>query len=314
MKKLQWGIIGTGDIAQQFANNFDNSSSELYGVAARSLPKVEAFAEKYAIPIAYHSVNDLLLDNQIDLVYVAIPNNVHHEFIMAALNAGKHVLCEKAITLNYQELAEEIALAKQKKLILQEAMTIFNMPLYPKLKEIAASGKLGKLKVIQAPFGSYKEPDPINRFFNPDLAGGALLDIGTYAVSFARYFLNEPPKVLFSNVLPFQTGVDEQSITVLRNNLDEMAAVTLAFQAKLPKEGIVAYEKGYITVADYPRADQAKITYLDGSKEVITMGDTHNALNYEIENFIHAVQTGENPTLNLTADVIRILDDMRSFW
>lgn len=314
MKHYRWGIIGLGDIAHQFAQTFKSNDSEIYGVAARNFTKVQAFAEEFNIHKAYQTVESLLKDSEIDLIYIAVPNNVHHEYIMEALHAGKHVLCEKAITMNSQELDEEVALAKEKNLILQEAMTIFNMPLFHELKKIGTSGKLGKLKMIQAPFGSYKEPDPTNRFFNPDLAGGALLDIGTYAVSFARYFLTENPKVLFSDVLPFETGVDEQSITVLRNTKNEMASVVLSFQAKMPKQGVVAYEKGYIVVNDYPRADQAEIVYNDGTKEVVEAGQSQEALNYEIQNFINTVNGEKNETLPLTQDVIRILDDMKSFW
>lgn len=314
MTDYRWGIIGLGDIAHQFAEGFHSENSEILGVAARKYPRVQAFAEKFSIPNAYESVDEMLADEAIDFIYIAVPNNVHHSYIMAALEAGKHVLCEKAITMNSQELVEEIELAKEKNLVLQEAMTIFNMPLYLELQKIAESGKLGKLKMIQAPFGSYKEPDPTNRFFNPELAGGALLDIGTYAVSFARFFLTETPRVLFSDVLKFETGVDEQSITVLRNEKDEMASVTLSFQAKMPKQGIVAFEKGFITIDDYPRADQAEITYLDSSKETITAGETSEALNYEIQTFIDTVEGAENRTLPLTQDVIRILDQMRSFW
>ncbi len=314
MTNYRWGIIGLGDIAHQFAADFKSETSEIYGVAARKLSKVQAFAEKFSIPNVYETVDDLLADEAIDFVYIAVPNNVHHYYIMAALQANKHVLCEKAITMNSEELAEEIALAKEKTLVLQEAMTIFNMPLYLELKKIADSGKLGKLKLIQAPFGSYKDPDPTNRFFSPELAGGALLDIGTYAVSFARFFLSEAPDVLFSNVLPFKTGVDEQSITVLRNKKDEMATVSLTFQAKMPKEGIVAYEHAYITIDEYPRADKAEINYRDGHKEVIEAGDTAEALNYEIQTLIDTVEGADNRTLPLTTDVIRILDDMRRFW
>ncbi|EOT29705.1 Gfo/Idh/MocA family protein [Enterococcus saccharolyticus] len=314
MTHYHWGIIGLGDIAHQFAADFKSEKSEIYGVAARRLPKVQAFAEEFSIPTVYETVEDLLADDVIDFVYIAVPNNVHHQYIMAALQAGKHVLCEKAITMNSAELTEEIALAKEKNLVLQEAMTIFNMPLYLELKKIADSGTLGKLKLIQAPFGSYKEPDPTNRFFNPELAGGALLDIGTYAVSFARFFLSATPDVLFSNVLPFETGVDEQSITVLRNQKDEMATVSLSFQAKMPKQGIVAYENAYITVDEYPRADKAEIVYRDGHKEIIEAGNTAEALNYEVQTLIETVEGAENRTLPLTIDVIRILDDMRRFW
>jgi len=213
-----------------------------------------------------------------------------------------------------EELREETALAKENNLILQEAMTIFNMPLYQKLKEIADSGQLGQLKMIQAPFGSYKEPDPTNRFFNPDLEGGALLDIGTYAVSFARFFLSSTPTVLFSEMVPFETGVDEESVTILKNDDNELTSVNLSFQAKMPKKGIVAYEKGYITISEYPRADQAEITYRTGETQTVEAGKAEDALNYEIQTMIDTIEGNENTTLPLTTDVIQILDEMHSFW
>lgn len=314
MRNYQWGIIGTGDIAHQFVSQFKNNQSSISGVAARNFEKTKAFAQEYSIPSAYETVEELLDNPEIDMVYVAVPNNIHHYYITKSLQKGKHVLCEKAITMTSAELQEEIALAKENNLVLQEAMTIFNMPLYQKLKEIADSGELGQLKMIQAPFGSYKEPDPTNRSFNPDLAGGALLDIGTYAVSFARFFLTSTPTVLFSEMIPFETGVDEESITILKNDRNELASVNLSFQAKMPKKGIVAYEKGYITINEYPRADQAEITYRTGETQVIEAGDTKDALNYEIQNMIATIEGNENTTLPLTTDVIQILDEMRGFW
>jgi predicted dehydrogenase len=257
----------------------------------------------------------MLADSEIDIIYVSVPNRQHKEHILKALNAGKHVLCEKAITMDEAELAEVMKTAEQNGLILAEAMTIFNMPLYQSLRSLIDSGKLGKLKMIQAPFGSYKEPDPTNRFFNPELAGGALLDIGTYAVSFARFFMTSQPEVIASNMLPFETGVDEQSVTILRNTENEMASVTLTFQAKMPKVGIAAFENGYITITDYPRADKAEIIYTDGTKEMIESGSSQEALNYEAANIVKMIE-GELPnrSLFLTKDVITILDKMHQLW
>ncbi|AYW48722.1 oxidoreductase [Tetragenococcus osmophilus] len=309
-----WGIIGTGDIAHQFTRNFESPQSSILGVAARNFEKTKAFAEEYGIPSAYETIEELLDNPEIDMVYIAVPNNIHHYYITKSLEKGKHVLCEKAITMTSEELREETALAKENNLILQEAMTIFNMPLYQKLKEIADSGQLGQLKMIQAPFGSYKEPDPTNRFFNPDLAGGALLDIGTYAVSFARFFLSSTPTVLFSEMVPFETGVDEESVTILKNDDNELTSVNLSFQAKMPKKGIVAYEKGYITISEYPRADQAEITYRTGETQTVEAGKAEDALNYEIQTMIDTIEGNENTTLPLTTDVIQILDEMHSFW
>lgn len=312
MKKYQWGIIGLGNIAHEFAEHFDQETSELAAVASRTIDKAEAFAQRYHIPKAYGSYQEMLNDQEIDIIYIAVPNRQHSQHIMEALAANKHVLCEKAITMNKKELTEAMKLAEEKNLVLAEAMTIFNMPLYQQLRSLIDTNKLGALKMIQAPFGSYKDPNPTNRFFNPELAGGALLDIGTYAVSFARFFLSSQPEVIASTMVPFETGVDEQSVTILRNKENELATISLTFQAKMPKVGIVAFEEGYITITDYPRADRAEIIFNDGTKEWIESGSTAQAMNYEIENMVKTIK-GELPnrSLFLTHDVIEILDGMQ---
>ncbi|MEQ7315664.1 MULTISPECIES: Gfo/Idh/MocA family protein [Enterococcus] len=315
MKKYQWGIIGLGNIAHEFAEHFDQETSELAAVASRTIDKAEAFVQRYHIPKAYGSYQEMLNDQEIDIIYIAVPNRQHSQHIMEALAANKHVLCEKAITMNKKELTEAMKLAEEKNLVLAEAMTIFNMPLYQQLRSLIDTNKLGALKMIQAPFGSYKDPDPTNRFFNPELAGGALLDIGTYAVSFARFFLSSQPEVIASTMVPFETGVDEQSVTILRNKENELATISLTFQAKMPKVGIVAFEEGYITITDYPRADRAEIIFNDGTKEWIESGSTAQAMNYEIENMVKTIK-GELPnrSLFLTHDVIEILDGMQKLW
>ena len=315
MTDLQWGIVGLGGIAHDFAENFDQTTSKLTACVSRALEKAEKFAQQYNLPKAYGSYEELLADEDISIVYIAVPNRQHHQHIMAALAAGKHVLCEKAITMNVTELQEAVELAEQKHLILAEAMTIFNMPLYHELHALMDSGRLGKLKMIQAPFGSFKDPDPTNRFFNPELAGGALLDIGTYAVSFARWFLTEQPEVIASTMIPFSTGVDEQSVTILQNKKNELATVSLTFQAKMPKKGIVAFENGYLTIDNYPRADKAELFFNDGTTELIESGFRGNAMNYEIENMVKMIHgTLPNKSLFFTKDVIEILDQMQQIW
>ncbi|MGM0212642.1 Gfo/Idh/MocA family protein [Enterococcus sp. AZ109] len=315
MEQLEWGIVGLGHIAHEFAKCFNQTSSKLTACASRSQEKAEQFAQTYNLPKAFGSYEEMLADPAISIIYVAVPNRQHIQHILQALNAGKHVLCEKAITMNRQELEEATKLAEQKGLILAEAMTIFNMPLYHELHALMDTGKLGSLKMIQAPFGSYKEPDPKNRFFNPELAGGALLDIGTYAVSFARWFMSQQPKVIASTMIPFSTGVDEQSITILKNDKNELASVSLTFQAKMPKKGIVAFENGYITVDDYPRADKAEVFFNDGTKEFIEAGASTKAMNYEIETMVKMIHNElSNQSLSFTKDVIDLLDQMTQAW
>lgn len=311
---MNWGILGQGVIAHQMAEALLQEQQGIYAVAGRHMDKVEAFAKQYGITHAY-TIAEMMQDEAVDIVYIATPHSNHYEYIMEALRHHKHVLCEKAITVNQKQLEEAVALAEEQGLILMEAMTIFHMPIMKKAKAVLESGKLGKLKMLQINFGSCKEYDITNRFFSKDLAGGALLDIGTYAVSFARYFLHAQPHVILTDMLPFETGVDEMSGILLRNKEDEMATITLTMRAKLPKRAIIAGELGYLEVCEYPRADKAiwKITS-DGHEEVLEEGSSADALRYEIRDMEEAVQNHHNETLQLSRDVTEILWKVRKQW
>ncbi|EAC8105987.1 Gfo/Idh/MocA family oxidoreductase [Listeria monocytogenes] len=315
MGNLNWAILGPGLIAHEFAEGMRGLNREIYAVGARSLEKGQAFASQYGIKNVYDDFDKMLADPAIDVVYIATPHSNHYEFIMKSLHNGKHVLAEKAITVSSKELNEINALAKEKGLIVKEAMTIFHMPLYKKLREVVESGAIGKLKIIQVAFGSAKEKNPKNRFYNMDLAGGALLDIGTYALSFARYFLSETPDEVLTTMKKFETGVDEQSGILLKNKEEELAVVSLSFRAKMPKRGVIACEEGFITVDEYPRASRATVTHtVTGKVEEIEAGETSKALEYEILAMEESVATGENTTYQLTNDVIAIMSDVRTQW
>lgn len=315
MRNLNWAILGLGTIATSFSEALMNVNNEIYAVASRSQKKAEEFASKFNVKKIYGSYDEMLNDENVDVVYIATPHCNHYEYIMKSLKNNKHVLCEKAITVNANELNEVISLAKEKNLVVCEAMTIYHMPLYKKLSDIISTGKLGVVKMIQASFGSCKEIDINNRFFNPTLAGGALLDIGTYALSFTRFFLSSMPTEILTTVKPFSTGVDEQSGILLKNKDNEMAVISLTMRAKMPKRGIVALEEGFITIEDYPRATKATITHTaTGKVEIIEAGDSSKALEYEVIDMTTYIERMENDTLNLSIDVMNIMHDVRNQW
>jgi len=315
MDKINWAILGPGAIAEDFAKAITEVNGSVYAVGARSLEKAEKFASNYNVEKVYGNYNEMLKDDKIDVVYISTPHSNHYEYIMESLKNNKHVLCEKSITVNSTQLSEIVSLAKENNLIVCEAMTIYHMPLYKKLRYLVDNGKLGKIKMLQVNFGSLKEYDVANRFFSPDLAGGALLDIGTYALSFTRYFLSSQPEEILTTVKKFETGVDEQSGIILKNPDDEMAVVSLTMRAKQPKRGIVCGELAYITVENFPRADKATITYPDGSVEVIEEGNTSKALVYEVEDMNNCImKKNKNDTLKLSIDVMNIMDEVRNQW
>ncbi|BDZ30434.1 Gfo/Idh/MocA family oxidoreductase [Lactiplantibacillus sp. WILCCON 0030] len=314
-KTYRWAIVGLGNIAHSFVNYFDQPDGEIYAVCSRSQAKADTFAKEHHISKAYGDLTELLADPQVDIIYVATPHNYHIETIMPALKAGKHVFCEKAITMSSAQLAQAKDLAAKKHLVLAEAMTLYHMPLYQKLHDFANERQLGPLKMVQASFGSFKEPDPAGRFFNPNLAGGALLDIGVYALAFVREFLTAKPYITGTTMHRFSTGVDEAETISLRTANDELANVALTFRAKMPKQGIVAYEKGYFTIDTYPRATTALFTDSTGKTETIQAGDYKQAMNYEIADMQKMIAGDlENTSLSKTTDVMDVMTAARAQW
>lgn len=314
--KFNWAILGCGNIANDFARERTKMGGKVYSVANRTYEKAVDFAEKYGIEKVYKNIDELFSDENVDVVYIATPHNKHIEYIIKALENNKHVLCEKAITLNSDELNKAVALANEKNLILAEAMTIYNMPLYNELQKIINSGALGEFRLAQVNFGSFKEYDMTNRFFNMDLAGGALLDIGVYALSLVRMFMETENAEIHSQVSFAETGADEQSSIIIKNNKEQMASVTLSLHAKQPKRATVCYDNAYIEIFEYPRADKAIITYTtDGHTEEITAGELEDALCYEIENMEKAVLTGKNTMkLEFSVDVMNVMTKLRDNW
>lgn len=315
MKKLKWGILGPGNIARDFAQALNRVNGEVYAVASRNKERAEKFARENNVKKAYGSYDEIIKDKDIDVVYIATPHSNHYEYIIKSLNNNKHVLCEKAITVNERELEEALKIAREKNLVLEEAMTLFHMPLYEKVIKKINKEDLGKVNMVQVSFGSFKEYDENNRFFNLDLAGGALLDIGTYALSFARYFLSSMPEEILSTVKKAKTGVDEKSGIILKTKEDEIATISLAFRSKMPKRGIVSCDNGFITIDNFPRANKATINYLDGKVEVIECGEEEKALDYEVIFMEEKInENKESNSLELTYDVTKIMNKVRKDW
>ncbi|PST47198.1 oxidoreductase [Bifidobacterium callitrichos] len=312
-RELNWATLGTGIIANQLAQALESNGRRLYSVANRTHAKGVAFAEKYGIGKVYGHIDDVFDDPDVDVIYISTPHNTHIGFLRKALAAGKHVLCEKSITLNAGELDEAVALAEANHVVLAEAMTIYHMPLYRKLNEIIDSGALGELKLLQMNFGSYKEYDMANRFFNRNLAGGAMLDIGVYALSFVRWFMSSKPDRILSQVKTAPTGVDEQAGILLTNPDGQMATITLSLHAKQPKRGLAVFDKAYVEVTDYPRGERATITWVDdGRTEVVEAGRTADALSYEVADMETAI-AGDPSTMHLdyTRDVMAMMTEIR---
>lgn len=319
MTNYNWGIIGTGWIAHEMADALNAVNGSIYGVTALNMEKLTQFAAEKKITKVFSNAKEMFNDKNIDIIYIATPHTFHYEYIKEALLAGKHVFCEKAITVNARQFDEVQEIAHEKGLILTEGFTLFHMPLFKQINQLINTGKLGEIKLVQVNFGSLKDYDPKNRFFNKDLAGGALLDIGGYATAFARMFLSSQPNTTLTTVKFFETGVDEQSGIILKNNEEQLAVITLSIRAKQPKRGVISGTKGYIEIENYPRATNAKITYTQDAHqqttETISAGDTNKALQYEVLDMQQYITTGQDDgRLALSHDVAHILDSVRNAW
>ena len=315
-RTFNWAILGTGVVANEMAEALANAGKKIYAVGNRTHSKAVEFANKYHIDKVYDDFHEMFTDPKVDIIYITTPHNTHIDFLMVALANGKHVLCEKSITLNSEELKRAKALAEEKGVILAEAMTIYHMPLYKKLREMVVSGAFGEVRMIQLNFGSYKEYDMNNRFFNMSLAGGALLDIGVYAITLARCFMTSKPNKIASQVKYAPSGADEQSGILMMNDEGEMAVIALTLHSKQPKRAMISCDKAYIEIMEYPRAAEATITYTaTGKKEVLQLGESTRALQYEMEDMEKAV-CGEQDEMMLTytTDVMEIMTDIRKEW
>ena len=314
---LNWAVLGTGVIANEMAAGLQQMGKSLYAVGNRTYSKAVAFAQKYGIKKVYNTIDEMFTDEKVDIIYITSPHNTHYAFMKKALENGKHLLVEKSITLNSQELEEMAALAESKNLVLAEAMTIWHMPLYKELWRIVGSGELGRVQMITVNFGSFKEYNMENRFFNRNLAGGAMLDIGVYALSIVRSFMEEQPDRVVSQWLPAPTGVDEQATILLQNCRGQMATVALTMHSKQPKRAMISCEKGYIEIMEYPRADKAVITdAATGERREISAGETAKALFYELTDMEKAVTSGDaaHMKLGFSRDVMDIMTSLRNEW
>ena len=315
-KDIKWAVLGTGVIANEMAQALQKSGKKLYAVGNRTQSKAVSFAEKYGVEKVYSDFNDMFIDPDVDAIYITTPHNTHIGFMRKAIKGGKHILVEKSITLNSDELSEAADLAEKHHVIMGEAMTIYHMPLYRELKDILNSGILGKVNMITVNFGSFKEYDMSNRFFSRDLAGGAMLDIGVYALSLIRWFMKPDPERMFTDVRLAPTGVDEQATMLLSNKEGQMATVALSLHSKQPKRAMISCEEGYIEIMEYPRAWEARITdAVSGDTRTLSSGEHADALKYELDDFEAAIRNEKNCLyLDYTIDVMDLMTKARREW
>jgi len=278
---IRWGIIGTGDIANQFANDFKHvKKGKLVGVASRTKIKAEQFAEKYGIENSYASYEAMAKDPSIDIIYVATPHTFHKEHTLLALNHDKHVLCEKPFAVNKNEVDEMIQLAKKKNLFLMEAMWMVFQPVFQQVQKWIAQDKIGKIKTIKAEFGFQPPYDLNSRLYNINLAGGTLLDTGIYPLTLALYLFDKNPSDMQAMATIGKSKVDEQLSVNLKFDEDQIAMLSTTFMSEFKDDALIYGEKGYIHI---PNFWYSKIASLVTETEIIEYENTTPILGYANE-------------------------------
>lgn len=312
---INWGIIGTGFIAQVFTEEFEYiEQGKITAIASRSREKAEEFAVKNNIEMSYSSYEELAEDEEIDVVYIATPHNLHFENTLLCLNHDKHVLCEKPIAVNKKQTQEMFELANEKNLFLMEAMWTYFLPPILKVKEWIEEGKIGDIRLLTARLGINPVEEDNKRLFDPNLAGGALLDTGIYPVALSNYLLEGKPKDINASSYIGETDIDEHSALLLKYPEDTIAQLTCSIQADILTEATIYGTRGQIYIPDFLRAKRAVLVTGD-NKENVEDDRESKGYTYEIEAVNKDILNNniENniATKQITLNNIRILDKAR---
>ena len=320
---LRWGILGPGGIARLQTRDLIANGFTVTAVGSRSQASAEAFAAEFGIARAHGSYEALVADPEVDVIYVATPHPFHAEGALLALNAGKHVLLEKPFTVTARDARRVVELAEQRGLVVLEAMWTRFLPHMVRIRELIAAGVLGEVLTLIADHNQLLPSDPSHRLQNPDLAGGALLDLGIYPVSFAHELFGQPTAVLASATFT-PTGVDRQTAIILEFGDDRRALLHTALDTLGPNTASVIGTKGRIEIESVWYTP-APFTVFDSSGAVIerfdpadadtsaagSRGMHHQA--WELERLVAAGATaGDILSPTESVEIMQTLDDIRS--
>lgn len=317
---LRWGVLGSGGIAASMVRALlEGTGQRVVAVGSRDLERARGFADRFGIATAHGSYEDLVGDPEVDAVYVASPHSEHRAHALLAIGAGKHVLVEKAFTRNGAEAREVLAAAEAAGVTCVEAMWSRFLPAYDVVRRTVEEGLLGELRLVEADHGQLLYPDGPARLSRPELAGGALLDLGVYPLHLAAMLMPQIELVSAVGALT-DLGVDEQESIALRGPSGEIAALTATMSASTPTTAVVAGTRGRLELArHFYRASEIRL--VDPAGEMIdtwrgSEEDARLGLRYEAVELARLVADGrhESPLLpwSETLRVMDLMDEVRA--
>lgn len=313
-KKIRWGILGCGKIAQKFASDLSLvADAELVAISARKPEKLDAFSKKFPARHSFLLHEDLVKCPEVDAIYVATPHGLHYRHVILCLEHGKAVLCEKAFALNLAQAREMVELARKKKVFLMEAFWTKFLPQYEKVMEMIASGMIGEVKLVQADFGFRAQEPKAPRLFDPALGGGSLLDIGIYPVFMAQSILGKPTQV-HAFITPYDSGVDEQCVMTMKFAGGALAVLSSTFAVDTPVEAVIAGTEGRIVMRNRFHNAVATVELVLGKDEPRTV-DIHRepgfGYQFEARHVGECLRKGlvESPTMT-HADTLMLMETL----
>ncbi len=317
--KIRWGLIGLGWIARKFAKGLAFvPDAEIYAVASRSQERADAFGAEFGATKRYGSYEALAEDADVDVVYIGTPHNYHLSHTLMNLDAGKHVLCEKPFAVNAGEAKIMIERAREKNLFLMDAFWTRYFPAMYKLRELLAEEVIGDVMLVTADFGGRGPVAPEKRHFNPDLAGGALLDVGSYCVQFASMVYGKQPSDIVSQYTIGSTGVDELSVALFKYSDYEMATMTSAIRLGTPHEARVMGSDGYIAMPDFWHPSELTLVRPGQERETWRFPYEGEGFQFEAIEVGKCIRAGLTEsaiyTLDETLAIMETLDRIRASW
>jgi predicted dehydrogenase len=314
---LRWGVLAPGWIAHNFASALRRGTrQDIVAVGSRSLERARSFADEFGAANAYGSYAELVDDPQVDIVYVASPHSEHHRQTRLALEAGKPVLVEKAFTRDAAEARDLIGLARSRNLFLLEAMWSRFLPHYDVIQQALQSGLIGDVTTVFADHGQGLYPDGPKRLSSPDLAGGALLDLGVYPLSFAAFVLGPFTSVSATGALTAQ-GVDSQESVTVTNESGALGVLHASMLARSSTTASICGTDGRLDIGG-PFYAPTWVRLHDRDGEVLDQYDSagdvvHQGLRYEAAEAARCLAAGQlESTLHPLSETLRVMEAMDS--
>jgi predicted dehydrogenase len=321
---LNWGVIGCGHIANTFADGLAClDSGKLIACASNSMQRAHAWAEnqkfQHDIRSVYNSYEALVNDSNVQAVYIANTHNFHYESVKLCLQNHKHVLCEKPITLNAQQAAELYALARENKCFLMEAVWTRFLPAIRMLQKALSDNVIGDVLSVRADFSINRKLDESHRLRNKKLAGGALLDLGIYPITFAFIVFGEAPEKIQSSAIMDTTGVDERSSYLFEYSDGRIASLSSGYTQSAPWEALISGSEGYIRIPQFFAAQGFSVHKDEQEPQTHSypFGVNEN-FSFEIQHMQDCIQQGllQSPILSHgeSLQVMETMDILRGQW